>query len=235
MLAICSVPFCAQATTTSISIFSNPGAGSNAPSVSGASYSAALSFDDVLGKLTIDITNTSLASIGGDLTAFVFNLPDGLNYTASSFTQTTLTGSPDPFAVSTGASANPYGTFDILTSATGGDFEGGGQPKGLAVGESMAVSYLVTSLSPLSNFTIADFVAATTSSAKGSYFFVARFRGIAGLEGLGSDKLPAITSANGVPAVPVPAALPLLGSAIGALGGFAAWKRRRKAAASYRP
>lgn len=205
----------AEAASTSGFFGPDFGAGSNAPGVTGASYKVTITYEDTIGLLTLDVLNNSNPAIGGFMTAFVFNTPGGL--TLDTFTPP---ADGDPWTATGPVNANPYGTFDLLTSATNSQWDGGGQPQGLAPGEQQTFTYDFSGA--IASVDIQDFVDATTTSNKGAFFFVGRFRGISGLDGSDSDKLP-----NGT-VVPIPGAAWLFGTGLIALAGFA----RRKRAAS---
>src|SRR5438105_3023309 len=85
--------------------------------------------------LTIALTNTSPAANGGFLTAEALNLPGNVQITA--FQATDAEFGLFPVLPSAGGAFNvqPFGQRAFLISAQGATFEGGGQPQGLAPGE----------------------------------------------------------------------------------------------------
>ncbi len=207
MLLITSV---ANAASTSVAFGPDISAGSNFPAVTGSSYQVTMTYEDTTGLLTVDVWNNSPASVSGFMTAFVFDTPGNL-----ALTTFTPPADGDPWTATLAQSAAPYGNYDLLTSATNSDWEGGGMPKGLAPGEQQTFSYQFNGLLSVN---IDDFVADTTSSPKGDFFFAGRFRGITEIEGVDSDKLP-----NAV--VPIPGAVWLMGTSLIALAGLARRKR----------
>lgn len=151
--------------------------------------------------LTITITNTSPAANGGFLTAVAFNLTAGT--VVNNFTTTNANFNlfgPAP----TGWTGNvaPDGTRTHLVSATGNDYNGGGNPSG--------------GTPPGSTVTFTLTLASLNGNTEASVFnsLLLRQRGF---EDGGSDKDP-LTS------VPEPATMLLLGSG---LVGIAARYRKR--------
>jgi MYXO-CTERM domain-containing protein len=175
----------------------------------GSSFSGVIDYSGAgtLGTLTISLTNTTAPSIGGFLTAFVFNI-NSVDPAASAL----QTSGPNAnWSGMSAPSGNPFGIFDA-GSSTGGSFEGGGPPsRGLAPGASGTWVFSVSA---------SDAGALTPSSfmtGPNQYDFVVRFRG---LTNGGSDKVPAIEAP---PPVPTPGALALAGLT----GGAVARRRRR--------
>ncbi len=166
---------------------------------------------DTEAQLIISLTNTSAALNGGFLTGFVFNNPGDLIDDVTNFSSTdsdfALLGGPD---FDDSINAAPFGQFDI-GSATGGNFEGGGNPsEGIAVGNSVTftLSFLGTSLSTLTDLSFLTALSEGTGDGQGNEAFVARFRGF---EDGGSDKVPGSE-------VPEPATAALLGLSLLGLG-----------------
>jgi MYXO-CTERM domain-containing protein len=152
------------------------------------------------GELSVELTNTSPVANSGWLTAFAFNVVDGVTLALAT------PGSGWNLLVD--ASGSPYGTFDYGAS-TSVTWEGGGPPSnGIAVGATMTTVFSVTaSASVLATLTDSSFF-----DGSGGTAFIARFRGFA--DG-NSDKVTGV-------AVPAPGALALLG-----LAGLAGTRRRR--------
>lgn len=135
----------------------------------GVSFSGMVSYDPLAAyELTISLTNTTAAAIGGFLTGLAFDLPDGASITA-------YTSSHPGMTLVSGASVAPFGTRDWAV-ALGGDWLGGGSPLGgVAAGTDGTWSF------DLSN--------APDSLTLADLNMVARFKG---LENGDSDKVPAI-------------------------------------------
>jgi len=127
------------------------------------------------GTLSITLTNTTSASIGGFLTGFVFNI-DSADAGASA----TLFSTTDADFLDTGAeSASPFGMFDA-GAAIGANWTGGGNPAGgIAVGITESFQFTITA-SDAGSLDSMSFVGLDGSD------FAVRFRG---LNGGGSDKL----------------------------------------------
>jgi hypothetical protein len=145
------------------------------------------------GLLTINLTNTTPASIGGFITGFVFNIASSdPNATA------TLTSATHPFVGVTNHQAPPFGSSFTAGAALGGNWAGGGQPQlGIGIGSTGTFSFDVFAsdaslLNPMSFL-----------SGPYDHNFVVRLGGM--IDG-GSDKVPAVPS-NPVPA---PGALAML-------------------------
>jgi len=157
------------------------------------------------GTLTISLTNTNDATMGGYITAFAFNV-DAVSPTASLVS--TTNGS---FGEISNINGMPFGMNFLAGASTGGSFQGGGNPSGgIGVGDTATFVYSIAA---------SDLGALSASSFLGGpyeYNFIVRFRGF---NDGGSDKVPAIVTSAPVPA---PAAIALLGVA-GLLGG----RRRR--------
>lgn len=151
--------------------------------------------------LTISITNTSPPANGGFVTAAAFNLTAGtvVNTFVSTNANFAIFG-----AAPTGwtGSVAPDGTRTHLISATGNNYNGGGNPTG-GVGVGQTVTFTVTLASLNGN---------TEASIFNSLLIRSR-----GFEDGGSDKDP-------LTEVPEPASMLLLGS--GLIGAAASLRRR---------
>lgn len=156
-----------------------------------------------LGTLTITLTNTSPSSVGGFLTAFVFNVDS----TDSGSSGSEVSKPNNNWSLLLNESAAPFGSPYDLGSSTSGGFEGGGPPsRGLAIGETGTWIF---------NIQAADAAVLTEDSFVNGPFaqnFVVRFRG---LDNGGSDKV-------GLTSIPTPGALALVGVA-----GLVGLRRRR--------
>jgi hypothetical protein len=169
-----------------------------------------------VATLTITLTNTSSAANGGYLTGFALNLPDEIiatlqaNPTYSGFSQLGGTGAQNA------VDAPAYGKFD-LGAALGGDFEGGGKPKGgIGVGETATFTFSLSGdLTGFTEDSLLALLSEGTGAGQGYQPFVARFRGF---EDDGSDKVPI--------SVPEPGTLILVGAGLLGLGIFGIRKFR---------
>lgn len=157
-----------------------------------------------MGTLTLDLTNTTPANVGGFLTAFVFAFES-----ADGGASAQLLGASDPdFNNLQNENASPFGGPYFGGSSTSNMFEGGGTPsKGIPVGVTVKFTFKITA-SDAAALTDDSFAIAGPLD----HNFVARFRG---LEDGGSDKVPGQE-------VPTPGAVALMAGA-----GLAAARRRR--------
>lgn len=141
---------------------------------------------------TITLTNTSPVANGGFLTAAAFNLTPGT--TVNSFTTTNANYNLfGPGGAAWSGSVAPDGTRTSLISATGNDYNGGGNPSpGIAPGSSVTFTLTLASLNGNTEATIIN-------------SFLVRQRGF---QNGGSDKDAIVTE------VPEPASMLLLGSGL---------------------
>ena len=146
IVALVGVAILAAPAYATISFIGNTSNASESPPT-GATFSADLTYSfssSIAATLTIDITNTTPAPIGGRLTAFVLNNP-GDNITGSTLSTAPATWTQLGLGDVSGA---PFGHFDLGASSTG-DFEGGGNPNtGLAVGETGSFVFNLTGSGP---------------------------------------------------------------------------------------
>ncbi len=153
--------------------------------------------------LTITLTNTTPVAFGGFLTADAFWLPSSLSASLSSTTNANFFLSQNP-------SVNPFDnqglSFNWLLSATGNDWEGGGNPSG-GIPTGSTATFVLALTGPLAGLTEAGIV---TSEA-------IRFRGF---DNGGSDK-DLITSGGSTSSgstsgetVPEPGSLAFLGTGL---------------------
>jgi hypothetical protein len=156
------------------------------------------------GTLNVSLTNTTNASIGGYLTAFMFRPPPELGAFTSALTSSDFAAMTN---IPAGTSGSPWnGTGSWLGGAgVGGSWLAGGAPNGgVAIGQTGHWSFTITGTNA-SMLTSDSFVSGDLVSDP--YAFIVRFRGMEGVDGgEGSDKVPA----NQLPA---PGAAALIGLA----------------------
>jgi hypothetical protein len=160
----------------------------------GSNFTGNLEYDFTdanTATLTLDLTNTTPAAVGGFLTAFVLNNPgdniDTVTLSAAPTLNWSLLGLSD-----NGVNGAPFGDFDFGATSGSGGFEGGGNPNtGLAAGDDGTFEFSLTgtALDTLNEQSFLNELSSGASPGNGAQFFVARFRGLAND---GSDKVPAI-------------------------------------------
>ena len=183
--------FCSTAQADTILFGSGPGLEGY------ASFDGSLDWNG--SSLTVQLRNTTNAALGGYLTAFALDGPSGLSVRRYSTDNSNFGLIVDP-------ATRPWTGYDFGASATRGQWQGGGNPRGgLGVGESASWKFA--------------FTGDTSGLTAGSFLgqpLAARFRGG---EGGWSDKVPS----SGNP-VPEPGTCVLLGLAILGVAG----RRRRR-------
>jgi hypothetical protein len=154
--------------------------------------------------LTITLTNTSPAANSGFLTAVAFNLTPGTvvnNFVTTNANFNVFGPAPTGWT----GSVSPDGTRTHLLSATGNDYNGGGNPTG-GTPTGATVTFTLT-------------LASLNGNTEASVFNSIMIR-MRGFQDGGSDKDALLTS------VPEPASMLLLGT--GLLGAAAGIRRRRR-------
>jgi MYXO-CTERM domain-containing protein len=162
------------------------------------------------GTLDVTLTNTTDASIGGYLTAFMFRPPPELGAFGCSLTSSSVAAMTN---IPAGSGGSPFPGSWIGGAGTGGSWLAGGAPGGaIGVGQTGMFSFTITGANA-SMLSSDAFVSGSLVSDP--YAFIVRFRG---MENGGSDKVPA----NELPA---PGAIALL-----SLAGLGQGRRRRDGA-----
>lgn len=206
---------------------------SNSPQV--MTYTGSLDYaatDDTTGTLTL-VLESSFADPDGTqayLTAAALNDPIGFSgVSLTTAPNTNFTVLPSGTYSQDTVAADPFGDFDFGATATGSTWQGGGNPNGgvlitpAAEPVTSTFAWTLTAASGMSALTSADFVAALSSSPSQGYggqFLAVRYRGI----DCSGDGCSADSDKVAASVVPIPAALPLLATALAALG-VAAWRR----------
>ena len=192
---------------------------------------------DGVNKITVSITNTASVSPDPRITGFAFNIPSavtGLSLFSASGTANNAGwfGIFNPNDINT---PTPLGDYDLGAStgnpnagnfpnppiATSGDINGGFPNAGIEQGETGVFMFTLTG-TDLDLLTAASFLDLGPDGGSTDNFFAVRFQRL-------DDN--GVTSDVGVPttdtAVPLPAALPLMGGAIAVFGGLAFRRRQR--------
>jgi hypothetical protein len=142
-----------------------------------------------VGTLTVTLTNTTEASIGGWLTGFMFRAPEEYGSLASLLTSSSYAGMMD---IPAGTSGSPFPGSWLGGAGVGGSWEGSGDPHlGVGVGATGQWVFSITG-AMASSLSAAAFVHGGLTDDP--YAFVVRFRGLAND---GSDKVPGSTPAPG--------------------------------------
>lgn len=117
-----------------LGIFSIAGLFSNSVSAEGpGSVDVKADYDNVAQTLTVDVTNTSLSSNGGYITAIAIDNPNDLISNVSSYSSSNNNFSliDVPSYTSNSIAINPFGSYDIgFSTAANGSWLGGGKPSG---------------------------------------------------------------------------------------------------------
>jgi hypothetical protein len=178
-----------------------------------------------MGKLDIDITNTSALSAGPDprLTAFAFNVPSNVTAIATFSGPSGWSGSFNPDSIGT---PMQLGFFDIA-GLTGSNFDGGFPNDGIPRGSTFNCDFFLLG-SGLSGLNEMSFLGLFSFDPAGPptesvQFFAGRFQRT-GTDGEGSDV--AIPSNQPLPA-PEPGMLLVVVPALAGLG-LGAWRLGRR-------
>lgn len=192
---------------------------------------------DGVNKITVSITNTATVSPDPRITGFAFNIPSevtGLSVFSASGTANDA-GWFGIFNLNDINTPNPLGDYDLGAStgnpnagnfpnppiATSGDINGGFPNAGIEQGETGVFMFTLTG-TDLDLLTAASFLDLGPDGGSTDNFFAVRFQRL-------DDN--GVTSDVAVPtpdsAVPLPAALPLMGGVIAVFGGLAFRRRQR--------
>jgi len=174
-----------------------------------------------IGYIHIDIANNSSVPVGEDprLTAFAFNLPDGVSY-GNWLMQPPGIDSWEVISRTNGINTpDQFGMFDIAF-VTGPNFNGGSPNDGIAVGQSFHFEIRLNGTG-MDALTEASFLNLSSTAVNGHLNpqnFIARFQQV-GPGGGGSDVAIPGT------AVPEPSTLLLLGIGLVGIAGIGRKKR----------
>ena len=188
-------------------------------------------FSDTSAQIQISLTNTSVASNGGYLTAIAFNNPSDYiqSSTLAMSGNTNFSILPsDGNVINTGdeLGGDPYGDFDLGASITNSWIGGGSPTGGLGVGDSATFTFALTGTN-LTSLTADTFFQTLSSgnAGEGHQAFAVRFRGF---ENGGSDKVIGSAGDPGVAPVPEPSTVVLFGMSIFMFGFMALRARNQK-------
>jgi len=204
-----AVAFCAAAGLTASAFGGTPtfADADAATNHSGADFTAVLEYQPTGGNqglLTININNETSASLGGYMTALVFNIGSADTGATAQLQSSTMPS----FVDSQYVNASPFGSSFRGGAAIGGNWNHSGSTStGLLPGHSATFTFLITA----SDAASLDDMSFTDGNY--DHNFIVRFRKMTGFD---SDKVPAM------PAVPTPGTLALMG-----VGGLAVVRRRR--------
>lgn len=214
-------------------------------------FSGTIAVDNISptsAQISVTLTNTTNAKLGGYITGFAFNLPVPI-------ASATLTPNPTgSFNLAGGGTFNntigsyddvpgqPYGYFDIGAGlGTDGSLNGGSPTSGLASGQSQTFIFSITSyaggfdLNTLSAQLLLSLASANPQGG-GAQAFLVRFRGF---KNGGSDKVVINPEGNPPPpppppppgTVPAPPAVLLALAGVGCLLGRGVFRRKPAATA----
>ena len=140
------------------------------------------------GRLDVSLTNTTSASVGGFITAFMFRVHDEMGPIASSLTASDNNLATD---IPAGTSGVPFPGSWIGGAGLTASWLGGGSPTGgIGVGSTGTWSFTITGANA-SMLTAVSFVKNTVNDD--IYSFIVRFRGMEGQAGgADSDKVPGL-------------------------------------------
>lgn len=210
--------------------------------LTGASYTAQLTYDETASQLQVALKNTTAASLAGNITAFVFNIAGSQAYEVLNPNPTDLNpGSKMNWWSLTTAGqlsdfeeASPYGQFEAgvgeANKQAQADFHGGGNgqdPEGIASGETGVFVFDIkiagTNTGAGAALNANSFISELSTGGSKFASFVVRFKGLNPNDD--SDKVPGTTP----PVVPLPASAWTGMAMLGAIAG-GKWIRRRRRA-----
>lgn len=171
-------------------------------------------YDASLAKVLLDISNTS-AQFDPRITGFAFNAPTGVSGVSS---LSGPAGWAKTFSSNGLDTPGQFGFFDV-GGITGPNLNGGSPNAGIPLGSTFHFEIALLG-SGLGALTESSFLSLLSHDPPGGanedeQYFVARFQRT-GADGLGSDV--GIPHVPKIPAVPEPATILLLGSAVSVLG-----------------